>query len=100
MMMALAGMPDKPVVVVPIGVTLAPEYSEDTGIIQSIGARFAQGEATLEYAQEIGCRACASPRGGYQFFGTAGTSHVVAEALGLAITRGALSPSARSLGRI
>ena len=30
MMMALAGMPDKPVVIVPGGVTLAPEHGEDT----------------------------------------------------------------------
>ena len=93
MMMALAGMPNKPVVIVPGGVTLAPEHGEDTGMIQSIGARFAQGEVTLEYAQDMGCRACASPGGGCQFLGTAGTSQVVAEALGLAITHGALSPS-------
>ena len=93
MMMALAGMPDKPVVIVPGGVTLAPEHGEDTGMIQSIGARFAQGEVTLSYAQDMGCRACASPGGGCQFLGTAGTSQVVAEALGLAITHGALSPS-------
>ena len=62
-------------------------------MIQSIGARFAQGEVTLEYAQDVGCRACASPGGGCQFLGTAGTSQVVSEALGLAITHGALSPS-------
>ena len=61
-------------------------------MIQSIGARFAQGEVTLEYAQDVGCRACASPGGGCQFLGTAGTSQVVSEALGLAITHGALSP--------
>lgn len=93
MMMALAGLRDKPVVVVPGGVTLAPKTGEDAGMIQSIGARFAQGEVTLEYAQDVGCRACASPGGGCQFLGTAGTSQVVSEALGLAITHGALSPS-------
>ena len=38
MMMALAGLHDMPVVVVPGGVTLAPEHGEDTGMIQSIGA--------------------------------------------------------------
>ena len=43
MMMALAGLHDKPVVTVPGGVTLAPESGEDAGMIQSIGARFAQG---------------------------------------------------------
>ena len=93
MMMAVAGLHDKPVVVVPGGVTLAPESGEDAGMIQSIGARFAQGEVTLEYAQDVGCRACASPGGGCQFLGTAGTSQVVSEALGLAITHAALSPS-------
>ena len=93
MMMALAGLRNKPVVIVPGGVTLAPEHGEDAGKIQSIGARFAQGEVTLEYAQDVGCRACASSGGGCQFLGTAGTSQVVAEALGLAITHGALSPS-------
>ena len=36
---------------------------------------------------------CASPGGGCQFLGTAGTSQVVSEALGLAITHAALSPS-------
>lgn len=93
MMMALAGLRNKPVVIVPGGVTLAPEHGEDAGKIQSIGARFAQGEVTLEYAQDVGCRACASSGGGCQFLGTAGTSQVVAEALGLAITHAALSPS-------
>ena len=93
MMMALAGLRDKSVVVVPGGVTLAPKNGEDAGMIQSIGARFAQGEVTLEYAQDVGCRACASPGGGCQFLGTAGTSQVVSEALGIAITHAALSPS-------
>lgn len=93
MMMALAGLRDRPVAIVPGGVTLAPTKGEDAGQIQSIGARFAQGEVTLEYAQDVGCRACASPGGGCQFLGTAGTSQVVSEALGLAITHAALSPS-------
>ncbi len=93
MMMALAGLRTQPVVIVPGGSTLAPEQGEDAGMIQSIGARFAQGEVTLEYAQEVGCSVCASPGGGCQFLGTAGTSQVVAEALGLAITHSALSPS-------
>ncbi len=93
MKMALAGLRNMPVIIVPGGVTLAPEEGEDTGKIQSIGARFAQGEVTLEYAQDMGCRTCASPGGGCQFLGTAGTSQVVAEALGLAIAHGALAPS-------
>ena len=99
MMMALAGLRDMPVVAVPGGVTLAPERGEDAGQIQSIGARFAQGEITLEYAQDVGCRACASPGGGCQFLGTAGTSQVIAEALGLAITHAALSPSGTDIWR-
>ncbi len=93
MMMALAGLDGQPTVVVPGGTTLKPYVGEDTGQIQSIGARFSQGEVTLEYAQDVGCRSCASPGGGCQFLGTAGTSQVVAEALGLAITHSALSPS-------
>ncbi|MFL2665582.1 MAG: YjhG/YagF family D-xylonate dehydratase [Dehalococcoidia bacterium] len=93
MMMALAGLHSLPVVIVPGGTTLKPYIGEDTGQIQSIGARFAQGEVTLEYAQDVGCRSCASPGGGCQFLGTAGTSQVVSESLGLAITHSALSPS-------
>ena len=93
MMMALAGLHTLPVVIVPGGTTLKPYVGEDTGQIQSIGARFSQGEVTLEYAQDVGCRSCASPGGGCQFLGTAGTSQVVSEALGLAITHSALSPS-------
>ena len=93
MMMALAGLKEQPVILVPGGVTLAPENGEDAGMIQSIGARFSQGEASLEYAQEVGCKACASPGGGCQFLGTAGTSQVIAESLGISLTHSALSPS-------
>ncbi len=99
MLMALAGLRNLPVAAAPGGVTLAPEHGEDAGQIQSIGARFAQGEVTLEYAQDAGCRACASPGGGCQFLGTAGTSQVVAEALGLAVPHGALAPSGSSIWR-
>ena len=56
---------------------------EDTGKVQTIGARYAHGEITLEQAAEAGCHACASPGGGCQFLGTAATSQVVGEALGL-----------------
>ena len=93
MMMALAGMKDKPSIIVPGGSTLAPHNGEDAGKIQSIGARFSQGEITLDYAQDMGCRACASPGGGCQFLGTAGTSQVIAEALGIALTHSACTPS-------
>jgi len=93
MMMALAATHDLPCVLVPGGVTLAAEQGEDSGKVQSIGARYAHGEITLEYAAEAGCRACASPGGGCQFLGTAATSQVVGEALGLALPHSALAPS-------
>ena len=93
MMMALAGLRDLPVAIVPGGSTLAVREGEDTAMIQSIAARFSQGEVTLDYAQEMGCKACASPGGGCHFLGTAGTSQVISEALGLSITHSALSPS-------
>ncbi len=93
MMMALAGTRNMPSVLVPGGVTLPPEHGEDAGKIQTIGARFSHGLISLEEASEMGCRACASPGGGCQFLGTAATSQVVAEALGMAVTHSALAPS-------
>src|SRR5437763_16366547 len=97
MMMALASMHDLPCVLVPGGVTLLPAAGEDAGKVQTIGARFAHGEITLEQAAELGCRACASPGGGCQFLGTAATSQVVGEALGLALPHSALAPSGQPL---
>ena len=93
MMMALASAGALPAVLVPGGVTLLPESGEDAGKVQTIGARFAQQQITLEYAAEVGCRACASPGGGCQFLGTAATSQVVGEALGLSLPHTALAPS-------
>jgi len=93
MMMALAGAGELPAVLVPGGVTLPPEHGEDAGKVQTLGARFAHGLLSLEEAAELGCRACASPGGGCQFLGTAATSQVVAEALGLALPHSALAPS-------
>jgi xylonate dehydratase len=97
MLLALAGTGSLPAVVVPGGVTLPPIEGEDAGRVQSIGARFAHGEITLERAQEVGCRACGSPGGGCQFLGTAATSQVVAEALGLALPHTALAPSGQPI---
>src|SRR6202035_5486049 len=97
MMMALAAMHDLPCVLVPGGVTLPPVAGEDAGKVQSIGARFAHGEITLEQAAELGCRACASPGGGCQFLGTAATSQVVGEALGMSLPHAALAPSGQPL---
>src|SRR5512136_2042051 len=97
MMMALAAQKTLPCVLVPGGVTLLPEQGEDAGKIQSLGARFAHGLISLDEASELGCRACASPGGGCQFLGTAATSQVVAEALGLAVTHSALAPSGQEI---
>jgi putative YjhG/YagF family dehydratase len=93
MMMALAAMGELPSVLVPGGVTLGPEEGEDAGKTQTLGARFAHGEVTLEYAAEMACRACGSPGGGCQFLGTAATSQVIGEALGLSLPHSALAPS-------
>jgi putative YjhG/YagF family dehydratase len=93
MMLALAAMRGLPCVLVPGGVTLPPVDGEDAGKVQSIGARFAHGELTLDQAAELGCRACGSPGGGCQFLGTAATSQVVGEALGLSLPHSALAPS-------
>jgi putative YjhG/YagF family dehydratase len=93
MMMALAGMKELPSVLVPGGVTLPPEQGEDAGKVQTLGARYSHGLVTLDEAAELGCRACASPGGGCQFLGTAATSQVVGEALGMSLPHSALSPS-------
>jgi len=96
-MMAVASMHNLPCILVPGGVTLPPADGEDAGKVQSIGARFARGEISLEYASDVGCRACASSGGGCQFLGTAGTSQVVSEALGLALPHSALAPSGQRI---
>ncbi len=93
MMMALAGMRDLPSVLVPGGVTLPPSNGEDAGAVQTLGARFSHGLVSLEEAAELGCRACGTPGGGCQFLGTAATSQVVGEALGLSLPHSALAPS-------
>lgn len=92
-MIALASMHNLPTVLVPGGATLPPTEGEDAGKVQTIGARFANNELTLEEAARLGCVACGSSGGGCQFLGTAGTSQVVVEALGLALPHSALSPS-------
>jgi xylonate dehydratase len=93
MMMALAGSPSLPCVLVPGGVTLLPIDGEDAARVQTIGARFSHGDITLEHAAEAGCRTCASPGGGCQFLGTAATAQVVGEALGMSLGHSALAPS-------
>lgn len=93
MMMALAGSKSLPGILIPGGVTLLTQDAEDLGKIQSIGPRYAHDEITLDRAAELGCKACGSPGGGCQFLGTAATSQVVGEALGLSLPHSALSPS-------
>jgi len=97
MTMALAASGSYPAVLVPGGVPLLPEDGEDAAGAQSIGVRFAQKQISLEYAAEVGCRACASPGGGCQFLGTAATSQVVGEALGLSLPHSALAPSGQPI---
>jgi xylonate dehydratase len=93
MMVALAGLPELPGIIVPGGVTLPAWSAEDAGHVQTIGARFAHDLISLDYAAEMGCRACGSAGGGCQFLGTAATSQVVAEAFGLSLPHSALAPS-------
>src|ERR1700722_16897339 len=85
MMMAVAGLRDLPCVIVPGGVTLPATGGEDAGAVQTLGARFAHGQVSLSEAAELGCRACGPPGGGCQFLGTAATSQVISEALGLSL---------------
>lgn len=93
MMIALAGCSSQPGIIVPGGVTLPAPDAEDAGTVQTIGARFAHDMITLDYAAEMGCRACGSSGGGCQFLGTAATAQVVAEAFGMSLPHSALSPS-------
>jgi len=92
-MLALAGTKQLPGVIVPGGVTLPARDAEDAGEVQSLGARFSHDLISLDYAATMGCRACGSSGGGCQFLGTAATSQVVAEGLGLALPHSALAPS-------
>jgi xylonate dehydratase len=97
MMIALATMHDLPTIIVPGGSTLRANEGEDAGTIQTIGVRYANNELSFEDACRLGCKACASAGGGCQFFGTAGTSQVIAEALGLALPHSALAPSGQAI---
>jgi putative YjhG/YagF family dehydratase len=97
MLMALAACHDLAAVAIPGGVTLPPTDGVDAGAVQTIGARYSYGQMSLEEAAALGCRACASPGGGCQFLGTAATSQVVAEALGLTVPHAALAPSGQPI---
>jgi dihydroxyacid dehydratase/phosphogluconate dehydratase len=76
---------------------LAPVHGEDTAKVQTNGMRYSHGEITLDEAARAGCAACAAPGGGCQFMGTAATSQVVAEALGMALPHSALAPSGQPI---
>jgi len=97
MMMAIAGLRELPCLIVPGGVSLPPTAGEDAGTVQTLGIRYAHGLVSLADAAEAGCRACASPGGGCQFLGTAATSQVVSEALGLSLPHSALAPSGQAV---
>ncbi len=97
MMMALASSHDLPCILVPGGVTLPAIHGEDAAKVQSIGARYSHGEMTLKEAAEAGCGSCGSAGGGCQFLGTAATSQVVGEALGLSLPHTALMPSGQAI---
>jgi len=97
MMLALAGCSSLPSVIVPGGVTLPAKDAEDLGKVQTIGARYTYGMMTLEDAATAGCRACGSPGGGCQFLGTAATSQVIAETLGMTVPHAALAPSGQPI---
>tara|TARA_Y100001934_G_scaffold274845_1_gene368070 strand:- start:73 stop:2106 length:2034 start_codon:yes stop_codon:yes gene_type:complete len=97
MMLALNGQNNLPGIIVPGGVTLPPEEGEDAGAVQTISARYVHGEITLEDASVAGCRACGTPGGGCQFLGTAATSQVVAEAMGMTLPHAALAPSGQAI---
>lgn len=97
MMMALAEAHEYPCILVPGGVTLPPSKGEDAGSIQSVGMRFVHGEITLQEAAGLGCAACASPGGGCQFLGTAASSQVIGEALGMSLPHSALAPSGETV---
>ncbi len=99
MMMALAGCLDMAGVLVPGGVTLMPTAGEDLGAVQTVGARYVHKALTLEEASRLACRACGSAGGGCQFLGTAATSQVVGEALGMSLVHSALSPSGSAIWR-
>lgn len=92
-MMALVAQRDLATVLVPGGVTLPPTRGEDLAKVQTLGARFTHGEVTVEEAARLACKSCASAGGGCHFYGTAGTSQIIAEALGLTLPHAALAPS-------
>ena len=97
MTMAVASFRDLPGTIIPGGVTLPPDYGEDAGAVQTLGARFTHNMIDVEEAASLGCSACATPGGGCQFLGTAASAQIVAEALGLTVSHAALAPSGQPI---
>lgn len=95
--MALVATRELPIILVPGGTTTPPTEGEDLAVVQSIGARYANNELSLERACRLGCSSCASKGGGCHFYGTAGTTQMVAEAMGLALPHSALAPSGQDI---
>lgn len=113
-LMALAGKLDLPAIFIPGGVALptrmeaAPAHSHrvpvtlgegrsDARVGQALKPLLANREITTAQAQEIACTSCGTGGGGCQFLGTAATSQVVAEALGLSLPHSALTPSGQPI---
>ena len=71
-MMALAAQHNIATVLVPGGATLPAKDGEDNGKVQTIGARFANGELSLQDARRAGCKACASSGGAVNFWALPG----------------------------
>ncbi|MEA1951969.1 MAG: YjhG/YagF family D-xylonate dehydratase, partial [Planctomycetota bacterium] len=97
MLMALAAFGHLPSVVMLGGSTLPATVGEDNGKTIPLGAKYVQGEISLEEASVSACRACASAGGGCQFLGTASTGQVLSETMGLALPHSALAPSGQPI---
>jgi putative YjhG/YagF family dehydratase len=113
-LMALAGKHDLPAIFIPGGVALPTrmeaasvqaahvpvtlkEGRSDARVGQALKPLLANREITTAQAQEIACTSCGVGGGGCQFLGTAATSQVVAEALGMSLPHSALTPSGQPI---
>ncbi len=97
MLMALGAFGHLPSVVILGGSTLPATVGEDNGKTIPLGAKYVQGEISLEEASVQACRSCASAGGGCQFLGTASTGQVLTETMGLALPHSALAPSGQPI---
>ena len=93
MMMALASLWEESFGSIPGGVTLLPESGEDAGKVQAWRALCAES-VTLDYAAEVGCRACASPGGCASSWAPRQPRKLWARRLELALPHTALAPPA------